>query len=232
LKMRVSHYRNQKRNCVIFETMCEKMCEKKRKREDLFELEDLLCENESKLSVGKYPDEELLKRCVEEIWELLVEKPEIVLYGKTVKQPRDVGFFSDESVGYKYSRKVMTSQKIPENLKELLRKVNEELKTEYNGILVNRYKEGDYINAHSDDEKGVSKEAGVISISYYPEASTAKKRIFRVREKKSKKILDMSTEHCGMLIMSGRFQEFYTHEIPKEKDTGIRVSFTFRKNKT
>ena len=207
--------------------------EKKRKREDLFELEDVLCENESKLSVGKFRDEELLKGCVEEIWELLVEKPEIVLYGKVVKQPRDVGFFSDESVGYKYSRKLMKSQKIPEILKELLRKVNEELKTEYNGILVNRYKEGDYINAHSDDEKGVSKEAGVISISYYPEASTAKKRIFRVREKKSKKkILDMCTEHCGMLIMSGRFQEFYTHEIPKDKDTGIRVSFTFRKNKT
>jgi alkylated DNA repair dioxygenase AlkB len=55
--------------------------------------------------------------------------------------------------------------------------------TNYNGILVNKYKSGeDYISKHSDDEKNLD-DSGVISISY---GATRK---FRIRDKKTNVIV-------------------------------------------
>lgn len=82
----------------------------------------------------------------------------------------------------------------------------------------------DYIGAHSDDEKALSVN-GVVAISY------GSNRIFRIRNKKTKKIIaDIDTGHCKIIHMEGNtFQSLYTHEIPKTKKVHkIRYSFTFR----
>ena len=83
---------------------------------------------------------------------------------------------------------------------------------EFNGILVNKYMDGnDYISAHSDDETGLDL-VGVVSISYGSE------RIFRIRNKATKEIIcDELTTHCSILHMVGNFQKLYTHEIPIQK---------------
>ena len=68
---------------------------------------------------------------------------------------------------------------------------------------------------------------GVVAISY------GSSRIFRIRDKKTKTIVnDFYTENNSILHMGGDFQKEFTHEIPIEK--GIiepRYSFTFRKHK-
>ena len=94
----------------------------------------------------------------------------------------------------------------------------------FNGILVNRYENGeDYISAHSDDEKGI-KVNDVISISW------GQSRNFRIRDKNNKKIIANIPTLSGQIIhMGGEFQREFTHEIPKEKKiNGIRYSLTFR----
>jgi alkylated DNA repair dioxygenase AlkB len=178
------------------------------------------------LNKGVFPDKKLLEQCITDIDSLLLERPEIIIYGKICKQNRNIGFFSNSSVGYKYSKKIMESKPLPTSMILLLEIINNMIGSEFNGILVNKYIDGnDYIGAHSDDETGLDN-SGVVSISYGAE------RIFRIRDKKTKKIVcDEMTTHCGILHMGGDFQKIYTHEIPIQKKVShSRFSFTFRKH--
>lgn len=170
----------------------------------------------------------LLEKCVQEIENNLIERPEITVCGKKCHQRRNVGFFSNESVGYKYSRQMMNSKQLTGPLLELLYSVNASIGTRFNGILVNYYKNGeDYIGAHSDNEAGLDK-YGVVSLSY------GASRKFRIRDKATKKILfDTNLNQGEMMHMGGNFQKLYTHEIPVEKKVKDgRYSFTFRKHMT
>jgi alkylated DNA repair dioxygenase AlkB len=157
---------------------------------------------------------------------LLEERPEIIVYDKVCKQQRYVGFFSDESIGYKYSNRIMASQSLSANMIGLLASVNTLLGTEYNGMLVNKYMDGnDYIGAHSDSENGIDP-VGVVALSYGAE------RKFRIRSKKDIKIVhEEPTTHSSLMLMGGTFQKLYTHEIPVQKKIKeSRTSITFRKH--
>ncbi len=179
------------------------------------------------LDKGNFINKELLENCIIDIEPQLEERPEIIMFGKKCKQHRNVGFFSNESIGYKYSKKMMNSKPLSKFMSELLHIVNKETCAEFNGILVNKYMNGnDYISAHSDDVTGLDS-FGVVSISYGSE------RIFRIRNKETKEIVcDELTTHCSILNMGGNFQKLYTHEIPiQKKIKEPRVSFTFRKHK-
>jgi len=178
------------------------------------------------LDKGIFINKELLANCITEIESKLEEKPEIIIFGKKCKQQRNVGFFSNKSVGYKYSKKTMVSKPLSMYMDELLTIENELMGAEFNGILVNKYTNGnDYISAHSDDETGLDS-VGVVSISYGAE------RIMRIRNKETKQLVwDAITTHCSILHMGGNFQELYTHEIPiQKKIKEPRISFTFRKH--
>ena len=178
------------------------------------------------LDKGNFINKELLENCIRDIEPQLEERPEIVIFGRKCKQQRNVGFFSNESIGYKYSKKMMDSKPLSESMSELLDIINVLIGAEFNGILVNKYMDGnDYISAHSDDETGLDY-VGVVSISYGSE------RIFRIRDKETKEIMwDELTTHCSILHMGGNFQRLYTHEIPiQKKIKEPRISFTFRKH--
>jgi alkylated DNA repair dioxygenase AlkB len=139
-------------------------------------------------------------------------------------------FFSDESIGYKYSGQMIKSTSLSNApvLQRLLPSVNQSLGTSFNGILVNRYINGNkYIGAHSDDEKGLDKNGRnmVVGLTYGPCI-----RNFRIRDKSSRKIvLDYLHEPCTLIVMEGDFQKVFTHEIPVQKKVlGDRISITFR----
>lgn len=187
---------------------------------------NLINTEKSKLEFRNFENKELIDLCVDEIKGLLNIKPAIHIYGKVVHQQRNVGFFSDTSIGYQYSGQLSRSKPLTKSLKILLDEVNKLYKAEFNGILVNEYLSGeDYISAHSDDERNLDK-VGVVCISVGAE------RKFRIREKVSKNIvLDLLTTSYGVYFMSGDFQKEFTHEIPIEKKVkGSRISFTFRKH--
>ena len=109
--------------------------------------------DKSFLKFQEFPDKELLEKCVRDITENLDEYPPIKIFGKICHQRRCVGFFSNESVGYKYSGQLSASKPMMPSLLSMLTLVNSIFDTKYNGILVNKYKTGeDYISAQSDDE--------------------------------------------------------------------------------
>lgn len=182
--------------------------------------------DKSFLSLEQFKDIELIKNCVKDTINNLQEYPEIKIFGKICRQRRCVGFFSNKSKGYNYSNQILLAKPMTDQLTTLLNVVNKLYNTDFNGILVNRYKTGlDYISAHSDDETGLDN-SGVIAISY------GAKRIFRIRDKKTKKIVkDIPLESYSIIQMGGDFQKEFTHEIPVQKKVlDERISFTFRKH--
>lgn len=182
--------------------------------------------NKSSLKAIKHNYIELVKDCIDEIDKMLHVRPKIIVFGKECHQNRNVGFFSDNSIGYKYSNQLSKSIPLTNNLKLLLNNINTQLNSDFNGILVNKYIDGnDSIGAHSDDEMNLGN-IGVCAISY------GAKRIFRIRDKKTKKIVkDIYTNNNEIILMDGDFQKEFTHEIPVQKKVkGVRYSFTFRKH--
>lgn len=172
-------------------------------------------------------DETLINNCVADIKNKLDIKPPVVIWNKQVNQQRDVGFFSNKSIGYYYSNQLAKSKPMTLNLELLLELINKIFNSNFNGILINRYSTGqEYIGPHSDDEKNLD-ESGVIAISYGGE------RIFRIRNKKTKEIVeDVLMKNLDIIHMGGNFQKEFTHEVPPTKKfTEPRYSFTFRHHK-
>ena len=183
--------------------------------------------DKSYLSISSFTKTKLLDNCVKDIDTKLFENPEIIVYGKKCNQHRSIGFFSNSSIGYYYSGKLMSSQKLTKSLEELLEYINKEFNVTFNGILVNQYNTGlDYISRHSDNESNLS-DIGVVCNSY------GVTRKFRIRDKNTNKIImDIPTKSYEIINMAGNFQKEFTHEIPIEKKIKEkRISFTFRYHK-
>ena len=170
--------------------------------------------------------DDLLLECISDIKGKLDENPPIMIYGKQATQHRNIGFFSDASIGYHYAGQLAESKPLSNALNELLNLINGDFNTDFNGILVNEYPDGEhYIGKHSDDERALSN-AGVVCISY------GASRKFRIRDKLTNKIImDIPTTSKEIWVMGGDFQKEFTHEVPIEKKIkDKRVSFTFRKH--
>lgn len=165
----------------------------------------------------------LINTCISQSRDKLIKRPEITVFGKPCKQPRDVGFFSNDSAGYKYSGKTMHAQPLSPELLKLLNDVNTMLHTDFNAILINAYVDGN--DCDSDDESGLSN--GIVAC-----ISVGAVRKFRIRNKTDNQIVaDVPTDPNYILIMNGDFQKEFTHEIPVEKKVkNERISLTFRKH--
>jgi alkylated DNA repair dioxygenase AlkB len=178
------------------------------------------------LDIHKLQNENILVSCIEEIKDKLIINPPIFVFGKKAYQHRSVGFFSNTSVGYYYSNQLAKSIQLTPNLVKLLDIMNTKFNADFNGILINKYNDGnDYISAHSDDEKNLDM-VGVVAISF------GAIRTFRIRDKTTKKIItDIKTNPFEIIHMGGNFQKEFIHEIPIEKKVkDYRYSFTFRKH--
>ena len=170
--------------------------------------------------------DDLLVNCVSEIEGKLVTEPSVKIFGKWCSQHRNVGFFSDSSIGYYFSGQLSESKPMTPYLQQLLELVNQQFNTDFNSILVNEYLNGEhYIGKHSDNETALT-DAGVVCISY------GASRKFRIRNKLTNNIeIDIPTTSKEIWIMGGDFQKEFTHEIPVEKKVkDKRISFTFRKH--
>jgi alkylated DNA repair dioxygenase AlkB len=180
-------------------------------------------------SVSNVMPPEYCEMSMEELMRIpLPERPEIVVWGKTVRQSRDVGFFSDEAQGYFYSGKMASASPLTPTLKYFLDRVNTLLGASLNGILMNRYHNGsDSIGAHSDDESRLDSTM-VVTLAF------GATRTFRIRDKRTKEIVyDIPHVPGTAIVMGGAFQENYTHEIPKcaiSKCSCPRISLTFRRH--
>lgn len=146
---------------------------------------------------------------------------------------RSVGFFAEAGVdGYRYAGQTSRSSPLTPMLALLLKLVNAlfDNKSDYNGILINRYAdESEYISPHRDNEAELSPYAGVVCISV---GATRRMDFHSNQGSAIKSMQSVPITGGSIMCMAGKeFQSTYKHGIarhvakPADK---VRYSLTLR----
>jgi alkylated DNA repair dioxygenase AlkB len=149
----------------------------------------------------------------------------ISLFGKTYLQPRLTAFFATNSKPYKYSNVVMQPNIFSASLSSIKAKVESKLNIKFTSCLANLYRSGQDSNGwHADNEKELGKDPIIASVSFGAE------RIFQLKHRHKKALkAKLILQHGSLLIMKGKTQQFWLHQIPKtKKKVDNRINLTFR----
>jgi len=166
------------------------------------------------LNIYSFENEELLNSCIDDIKDKLSESAN-----------RKVGFFSNKFDGnYLHGKlNIVKSKPLTESLSNLLDMINQIFETDYNGILVNEYENGDNFISRHRDSKNHPKN-GVLIISY------GATRTFRIYDNNLKQIKEIPLIHGQVLHMSEHFQKEFEHDLKKEPEIKERrYSLNFHK---
>lgn len=156
------------------------------------------------------------------IWEIRPQQVNtIIVYGKSYSTPRLQQAYG---MDYKFSGTTFASLPIPECIQPVMDFMCKKYNTNFNGVLINWYRDGnDYISHHSDNEKQLVKQSPIVTISL------GESRDFVLKHKTNKTTTKYTLKHNSILVMGGLCQEIYTHSVPKRKNvTKPRISITLR----
>lgn len=173
---------------------------------------------------------ELYKHCEKKQFEF--DKPLGGFLGKNgAKQRRGVYMESIENIkGYEYSGQIVKSYKMDSILQVILKNINDKINCNLNSFFMNFYRDNgtDYIGAHSDDESQMGENSTFATLTLTDNKDCI--RIMRFKNKNTSEKIDIKLYPGSLLIMSGKTQQKWTHEIPKSKKIkGNRISLTTRK---
>ena len=148
--------------------------------------------------------------------------------------PRDEAYYGDPGTHYTYSRREYKPLPWIPELLSLRAHVEEAtpvaayanlglLKSGYNAVLCNLYRDGnDSVGLHADAEP----EMGPVIAS----VSLGAERLFRLKRKDGTFAFSQRLTHGSLLIMAGKTQRNFKHEVPKEPSvTQPRINLTFRR---
>jgi alkylated DNA repair dioxygenase AlkB len=148
---------------------------------------------------------------------------------KVLGMPRLIKWFGD--IGYGYSSIYHPPKSIPDYIEEEMVKVNKFLKdnqieSQMNSVLLNYYRDGkDKINYHSDDLSQIGAEPVICSLS------VGDSRIFKIKNKETKEIIEFILNNGDLFIMKGKTQELFQHGVLQEENKDERINLTFRNTK-
>ena len=106
-----------------------------------------------------------------------------------------------------------------------------------NSCLINKYRHGrDSIKPHRDNQTTFGENPTVIGLSLGIERDIIFKRIVYnpekmnsiKKDKEREEVICIRLKPGSLFIMGGAVQKYYSHEIPKTKNDGVRYSLTFR----
>ncbi len=153
------------------------------------------------------------------------QQEKIFIYGRWVKVPRLMSWHGDKNAQYQYSG--VNHSPLPWN--KLLLGVKQKIESFYpcsfNSVMANLYRDGsDSMGCHADDEKELGRNPLIASISF------GEQRLLKFRHTQSKEVVNVPLNHGDLLIMAGKIQHHWKHEIPKTKQIKKeRINLTFRK---
>lgn len=162
--------------------------------------------------------------------ELELEQNQVIVFGKSYLEPRLTAIHGIDSVldkNYVYSKSTRKLRPMTPTLKRIRDVVEFYTEIPFDFVLINLYRTGgDKVGWHSDDEPMMDC-SNIVSISLGGE------RIFKFRDKKTKKLVwKESLESGSLLWMKKGCQENLEHEVPKTtKIVEPRLNLTFRKFK-
>jgi alkylated DNA repair dioxygenase AlkB len=150
---------------------------------------------------------------------------EAVIFGKHIITKRKVAWYADSDFSYTYSKTTKQALFWTPALLDLKFLVEERTKTQYNSCLLNLYHNGDEgMGWHSDDEKELTKNGSIASLSLGAE------RKFLLKHKVDKQLISVFLENGSLLEMKGTIQTNWLHRLPTTKKVKTpRINLTFRK---
>lgn len=153
------------------------------------------------------------------------QQDEITVYGKKYLQPRLTALYGNEGKPYSYSNIVMQPHAWTSLLQKIKSKIERVSDTNFTTVLLNYYRNGNDSNSwHADNEKELGKNPVIASLSFGAERTFQLKHNSDATQKKS-----IVLEHGSLLLMKGKTQHFWKHQIPKTaKPIGSRINLTFR----
>lgn len=146
------------------------------------------------------------------------------MFGRSVSIPRLHCWFGDPGTRYSWSGLTLDPLPWPATLMEVRRRAEGLSAHRFNAMLANQYRDGnDSVGWHSDDEKELGPAPVIASISL------GVTRKFQLQHKRHRKTFNLPLEHGSLLVMAGSTQQYWRHQIPKEKKVlGCRVNLTLR----
>jgi alkylated DNA repair dioxygenase AlkB len=163
-----------------------------------------------------------LSRAVSE--ELAWEQRAIVLFGRSVLQPRLIAWAGD--VGYRYSGQTLEPRPFPPCLSDVCDRVRRRAGIPFNHVLANRYRDGrDSMGLHADDEPELGPDPVVATVSL----GATRRFVLKSRRKTTAGSRQIDLDHGSLLVMGGTCQRHYVHGVPRQAGVdGERISLTFR----
>ncbi len=144
------------------------------------------------------------------------------IHGKEIPVPRLTAWYGE--VAYRYSGVYHPAAPFPSVISQL-RKLAEDISgAAFNTVLLNYYRDGrDSVSWHADDEDVLGENPVIASLSFGEE------RRFHLRHKKTGDRISIDLPHNSALIMAGKTQHCWLHQIPKTaRQVKGRINLTFR----
>ncbi len=145
------------------------------------------------------------------------ERETFTLFGRTIDAPRQVCWFGDTNVNYRYTGLDHVASGWPAKLRDCLTAVNRTAGDAFNFVLINRYESGsEYMGWHKDDER--------YAAPWLASVSLGAQRRFVIEEKGQRIPRDLTP---GSLLM---FDGTQRHQLPRTaRDVGPRINLSFRR---
>ena len=153
------------------------------------------------------------------------QQDDITIFGKTHKQPRLTALYANNKEPYNYSNITMTPHEFTKELLLIKAKIEAVIKVDFTTCLLNFYRNGQDSNGwHADNEKELGSNPIIASVSFGAE------RLFKLKHRYDKNLKkNLVLQHGSLLIMKGKTQHHWLHQIPKtKKEVGKRINLTFR----
>lgn len=152
------------------------------------------------------------------------KKEEAYLFGKHILMNREVALYGDTSILYKYSNTLKEAQPWTSELIDLKKIVETKAETTFNSCLLNLYPTGkDGMGWHADDESVLGKNPIIASLNFGAD------RKFSFKHKNTKQTVSIYLEKGSLLLMKGKTQHYWLHQLPKTSSIlRPRINLTFR----
>ena len=153
------------------------------------------------------------------------QQESIVVYGKSYRVPRLSAWYADDGKCYEYSGLKKTGVPWLPILQQLKLEIQQVAKSSFNSVLANLYRDqNDGVGWHADDEPVLGRQPVIASLSL------GQNRMFQLKHNQDKSLKqNIELTHGSLLIMQGKTQHYWQHQVPKSKQPmSERINLTFR----
>jgi alpha-ketoglutarate-dependent dioxygenase alkB family protein 2 len=156
----------------------------------------------------------------------------VQVFGKWHNVPRKQASYGDDGLKYSFSGRTISATPWTPFLRELRDMLATKVGTNFNFVLINRYKDGnDHIGEHKDDEHELVSRSPIASLSF----GEARDFVFRHQDSRGAKAVSkiepvkLNLQAGSILLMNYPTNSYWYHSLPvRKKCLGPRINLTFR----